>query len=138
MNLISIPALYLASVLTLCAALLHYACIFWGAGFRLLGAGESIVKQSEAGHCYPKLMAMAIGSALLLCAVYTYCAASGTAQLPFSKALFLIMATVLLARAMAFPWLKSRFAGNSNTFWYVSSFFCLVLSSLYALGSLSV
>lgn len=39
-----------------------------------------------------------------------------------------------LFRGFAFPWLKSKFVGNSDLFWYISSAFCLVLGTLYAAG----
>lgn len=129
-------ALYLAAILTFCGAALHFACVFWGAnGFRFLGAGKSMVAMSEKGLWYPNLMAISVGLALSLFSFYAYCAASATAKLPFTPFLLASVATVLLARGLAFPWLKSSFAGNSDTFWYVSSGFCLVLGGLYAIGA---
>ncbi|MBD0115094.1 hypothetical protein IAF10_19540, partial [Acinetobacter baumannii] len=37
-----------------------------------------------------------------------------------------LVAAVFLIRGFAFPWLKSKFVGNSDLFWYVSSAFCLI------------
>ncbi|MQR15179.1 hypothetical protein EJ062_01675 [Acinetobacter baumannii] len=37
---------------------------------------------------------------------------------------------------LAFLSLKSRFSGNSHLCWYVSSFICLLLGSLYAIGGI--
>lgn len=38
--------LYLGSLCTLVAALLHFACLFWDAkGYRFLGAGGSLIKK---------------------------------------------------------------------------------------------
>ncbi len=128
-------ALYLASALTFCAALLHFACLYWGAaGFRFLGAGESLVKKAEAGHWYPKFTALFIGLILTIFAIYAFCAARGAPRLAFSQILLTLVAALFLIRALAFPLIKSRFAGNSDLFWYVSSSCCLVIGSLYALG----
>ncbi len=56
MNLLPNVSLYLAAILTFCAALLHFICVFWGAnGFRFLGAGKSIVQMVERGDWYPNL-----------------------------------------------------------------------------------
>jgi len=109
--------LYLAALLTFCAALLHFVCVFWGAnGFRLLGAGKSIVQMAERGHWYPNFTAITVGLILTVCSMYAFFAA------------------VFLIRGFAFPWLKSKFVGNSDLFWYVSSAFCLILGALYATG----
>ncbi|KQE56760.1 hypothetical protein APD49_09860 [Acinetobacter pittii] len=54
--------------------------------------------------------------------------------LPFTKIILSLVAAVFLIRGFAFPWLKSKFVGNSDLFWYISSAFCLVLGTLYAAG----
>ena len=127
--------LYLAALLTLCAALLHFVCVFWGAnGFRFLGAGKSIVQMAERGHWYPNFTAIAVGLILTVCATYAFFAAKGILVLPFTKLILSFVAAVFLIRGLAFPWLKSKFVGNSDLFWYISSAFCLILGSLYAVG----
>lgn len=127
--------LYIAALLTLCAALLHFVCVFWGAnGFRFLGAGKSIVQMVERGHWYPNFTAIAVGLILTVCATYAFFAAKGIQVLPFTKLILSLVAAVFLIRGLAFPWLKSKFVGNSDLFWYISSAFCLVLGSLYAVG----
>ncbi|MDI3452256.1 hypothetical protein QLG01_03525 [Acinetobacter sp. V89_4] len=127
--------LYIAALLTFCAALLHFVCVFWGAnGFRFLGAGKSIVQMVERGHWYPNFTAIAVGLILKVCATYAFFAAKGIQVLPFTKLILLFVAAVFLIRGLAFPWLKSKFVGNSDLFWYISSAFCLILGSLYAVG----
>lgn len=127
--------LYLAALLTLCAALLHFVCVFWGAnGFRFLGAGKSIVQMVERGHWYPNFTAITVGLILTVCATYAFFAAKGIQILPFTKIILSLVAAVFLIRGFAFPWLKSKFVGNSDLFWYVSSAFCLILGALYAAG----
>ncbi|EPB0321678.1 hypothetical protein ACQ9UU_002515, partial [Acinetobacter baumannii] len=70
--------LYLAALLTLCAALLHFVCVFWGAnGFRFLGAGKSIVQMVERGHWYPNFTAITVGLILTVCSMYAFFAAKG-------------------------------------------------------------
>lgn len=127
--------LYIAALLTFCAALLHFVCVFWGEnGFRFLGAGKSIVQMVERGHWYPNFTAIAVGLILTVCATYAFFAAKGIQVLPFSKLILSLVAAVFLIRGLAFPWLKSKFVGNSDLFWYISSAFCLILGSLYAVG----
>ena len=128
--------LYLAALLTFCAALLHFVCVFWGAnGFRFLGAGKSIVQMVERGHWYPNFTAIAVGLILTVCATYAFFAAKGIQVLPFTKLILSLVSVVFLIRGLAFPWLKARFSGNSDLFWYISSFICLLLGSLYAIGA---
>ncbi|OTT96085.1 hypothetical protein [Acinetobacter nosocomialis] len=134
-----IISLYFASVLTFVAALLHFICVFWGAnGFRFLGAGKSIVQMLEKGHWYPNFMAIAVGFILCIFSFYAFCAATRFMNLPFEKMIISLVAIPFILRGLAFPWLKARFSGNSDLFWYVSSFICLLLGSLYAIGAYSL
>ncbi|OTU28106.1 hypothetical protein CAT59_08970 [Acinetobacter pittii] len=109
--------------------------MFWGAnGFRFLGAGKSIVQMVERGHWYPNFTAITVGLILTVCAIYAFFAAKGIQVLPFTKLILSLVSAVFLIRGFAFSWLKSKFVGNSDLFWYVSSAFCLVLGALYAAG----
>ena len=129
-------ALYLAAVLSLIAALLHFICVYWGAeGFRLLGAGETMVKKAENGEWYPNAMAIVVGLMLSVLALYAFSAAQGNIFLPLSKWVLSVVSFGLLARGLGFPLIKSHFKGNSDLFWYVSSSLCIVLGSLYAYGT---
>jgi len=135
MNSLSNALLYIAALLTFYAALLHFVCVFWGAnGFRFLGAGKSIVQMVERGHWYPNFTAIAVGLILTVCSIYAFLAAKGIQLLPFTKLILSLVAAVFLIRGFAFPLLKSKFLGNSDLFWYVSSAFCLILGALYAAG----
>ncbi|MGN2484925.1 hypothetical protein [Acinetobacter calcoaceticus] len=135
MHSLSNALLYIAALLTFCAALLHFVCVFWGAnGFRFLGAGKSIVQMVERGHWYPNFTAIAVGLILTVCSIYAFLAAKGIQILPFTKLILSLVAVVFLIRGFAFPLLKSKFLGNSDLFWYVSSAFCLILGALYAAG----
>ncbi|GLG84468.1 hypothetical protein [Acinetobacter calcoaceticus] len=135
MNSLPNVSLYLAALLTFCAALLHFVCVFWGAnGFRFLGAGKTIVRMVERGHWYPNFTAIAVGLILTVCSIYAFLAAKGIQILPFTKLILSLVAVIFLIRGFAFPLLKSKFLGNSDLFWYVSSAFCLILGALYAVG----
>ncbi|MBI1449270.1 hypothetical protein [Acinetobacter sp. AC1-2] len=135
MHSLSNALLYIAALLTFCAALLHFVCVFWGAnGFRFLGAGKSIVQMVERGHWYPNFTAIAVGLILTVCSIYAFLAAKGIQILPFTKLILSLVAVIFLIRGLAFPWLKSKFVGNSDLFWYISSAFCLILGTLYAVG----
>lgn len=135
MQSLSPVVLYIAALLTFCAALLHFICVFWGANsFRFLGAGKSIVQMVERGHWYPNFTAIAVGLILTVCSMYAFFAAKGIQILPFTNLILSLVAAIFLIRGLAFPWLKSKFVGNSDLFWYISSAFCLMLGSLYAVG----
>ncbi|AQZ83925.1 hypothetical protein BUM88_19080 [Acinetobacter calcoaceticus] len=109
--------------------------MFWGAnGFRFLGAGKTIVQMVERGHWYPNFTAIAVGLILTVCSTYAFLAAKGMQLLPFTKLILSLVAVIFLIRGFASPWLKSKFVGNSDLFWYVSSAFCLILGALYAAG----
>ncbi|MDR0067616.1 hypothetical protein RFX60_09980, partial [Acinetobacter sp. 11520] len=56
-------------------------------------------------------------------------------SLPVEKIIISLVAIIFILRGLAFPWLKARFSGNSDLFWYISSFICLLLGSLYAIGA---
>ena len=118
----------------LCCITSFCLCVLGANGFRLLGAGKSIVQMAERGHWYPNFTAITVGLILTICSMYAFFAARGIQVLPFTKIILSLVATVFLIRGFAFPWLKSKFVGNSDLFWYVSSAFCLMLGSLYAVG----
>ena len=59
-----------AALFDTAAALAHFACIVWGRGLRLMGAGERMARMAEAGHWYPPLVSAAIGVVLSLLAGY--------------------------------------------------------------------
>lgn len=127
--------LFAAAVCTSIAALLHFACIVFGAPlFRILGAGDVVVKMVEQGHSHPKWMAFLVGSGLLICSAYALSAAGVLKQLPLQRLVLCGLTLVLMARAMAFPWMKDFFQGNSEFFWWSSSAICLLMGLLHAVG----
>lgn len=139
MNSLTIPALYLASALSLVVAIAHYACIFLGApAFRFLGAGESLTTMAERGHWYPSVISFVIGSVLSVWAAYALSAAGVLPRLPLIKLVLSLVTTIYLLRALAFPLLMPAFPDNSLTFWLVTSTICLLIGLVHLLGLVGV
>ncbi len=116
-------------------AVLHFACIAIGApAFRVLGAGERLAIMAERGHWYPGVLALSIGAAFSLCAVYALSAAGMLPSLPMRRTVLSLFTAVLLFRALAFPLLKAVFPWNSTAFWLVTSSICLAMGMLHLIG----
>ncbi|KAA3653478.1 MAG: hypothetical protein DWQ11_08065 [Proteobacteria bacterium] len=130
----NIPLL-MAGLLSQTAAIVHFACIFWGAnGFRRLGAGEPLISLAAAGHWYPRAVAFAMGAMLTLWAVYALSGAGVVGPLPYRRTVLALITGAYLIRALAFPLLKPAFPGNSMVFWLVSSGICLVIGLTHLIG----
>ena len=129
--------LKLAAASCLLAALLHFACIPWGAaGYRFLGAGDVVVNAVASGDWRSHISAVVVGTLLLALAAYALAGAGVIRPLPFLRPVLLGFAAILLARAVAFPLLRPMFPGNSDLFWYVSSGLVGGLGLLFLLGAL--
>ena len=127
--------LVLGALLSALAAMLHFACIIWGAPlFRFLGAGEPIAQLAETSHWYANFVAFAIGTILAVWAAYALSAAGLIVQLPFMRLVLSAITGIYLLRALAFPLLKPFFPKNSNTFWLVTSGICLIIGLLHLAG----
>lgn len=127
--------LTIAAIACVVAALLHFACIPWGAeGYRFLGAGENVANAVAAGDWRPHLSAVAVGTVLLVWAWYALAGAGLTPSLPLQRPALLIIAAVLILRAFAFPFLRPMFPGNSELFWLVSSGLVGALGLLFLVG----
>lgn len=132
-------ALIFAAVSTAAAAILHFACIFIGApAFRFLGAGEAMARMADDGHWYPPLIAFVIGMLLSTWAAYALSGAGITPRLPLTPHALLIIAIVLLARAIGFPLLRPLFPGNSQAFWFFTSGICLLIGLAFLVGAIGL
>lgn len=119
------------------AALLHFACIAWGAdGYRFLGAGERAARAVAAGDLRPHVSAAIIGTMLLVWAWYALAGAGLVLSPPLLQPVHLVISAVLILRAIAFPLLRPVFPGNSELFWLVSSGFVGALGLLFLVGAI--
>ena len=131
--------LLMGAELSFLAALVHLACIPWGAnGFRFLGAGEPMARMSEAGHWYPPLMAFGIGAVLSVWGAYALSGAGLLPPLPYWREVLVGVSAVYLLRALAFPFLRPVFPDNSTTFWLVTSGICLLIGVIHVVGLVQV
>ena len=138
MHTYNLPLLF-GAALSFAAALLHFACIPWGAnGFRFLGAGEPIVSMAAAGHWYPPVIAFVIGAVLLVWAAYALSGAGVLPALPYVRVVLAGVTAVFLLRALAFPLLKPAFPGNSTAFWLVTSGICLLIGLVHLVGLIQI
>ena len=127
------------AILSLSAAIIHFACIPWGVnGYKFLGAGEPIVSMSATGHWYPSFIAFLIGSILTIWGAYALSGADILPPLPFLRWVLVGISAVYLLRAVAFHLLKPIFPGNSNKFWLVTSSICFLIGLIHLVGLIQV
>jgi hypothetical protein len=128
-------ALIVAGSLSAAAAVAHLACTLIGApAYRLMGAGEKMVRAVEAGKPQPTLVTLAIAGTLFIWAAYAFAGAGVIGRLPLLKIALPVICAVYLLRAVAFPLLKPAFPENSQTFWLVSSGICLGIGLIHLYG----
>ncbi len=128
-------ALAIGACLSAAAAVAHLACIVIGASaYRFMGAGEKMARAAEAGKVQPTLVTLAIAGVLSVWAVYSLSGAGIIGRLPFTKLVLLVICSIYIGRAVAFPLLRAVFPENSETFWLVSSGICLCIGLVHAYG----
>ncbi len=128
-------ALAIGACLSAAAAVAHLACIVIGASaYRFMGAGEKMARAAEAGKVQPTLVTLAIAGVLSGWAVYALSGAGIIGRLPFTKLVLLVICSIYIGRAVAFPLLRAVFPENSETFWLVSSGICLCIGLVHAYG----
>lgn len=120
------------------AGLAHLACIVIGApAYRVMGAGERMVRAAEAGRPAAALLTTGIAAVLLGWALLAW-QASGLLlaghALPGTSVLLALVTAIYLMRAFATPWLRPHFPGNSPRFWQVSGSLCALIGGLHAWG----
>lgn len=120
------------------AGLAHLACIVLGApAYRVMGAGERMVRAAQAGRPSAALLTAGIAAMLIAWALLAWSAGgllpAGQA-LPGLPVLLAFVTAVYLLRAVATPWLRPRFPDNSPRFWQVSGTLCALIGGLHAWG----
>ena len=92
----------------------------------------------EDGKLRPTLVTLAVSILLLIWSAYALSGAALIGPLPLTKLALALISAAYLGRALGFPFLKSTFPGNSNTFWLVSSAICGCIGVAYLYGTLSL
>lgn len=131
------PWLLVAAAGSAVAALLHIACIAFGAPwYERFGAGARMVRLAQAGHWWPSLMTAGITAVLVAWALYALAAAGWHSPLPASRLVLPGIAVLLLLRAaMGLVLALLRPGYNGRRFWVVSSLVCLGLGLAFASGT---
>lgn len=89
--------LILAGILSAMAALLHVACIYFGAPwYRMLGAGE----QMEQGSLIPSVITSGIAFGLFIWSLYAFSAAGLIAKLPLTQLALIVITSIYLIRGV--------------------------------------
>jgi hypothetical protein len=129
------PWLVVAASLSAAAALLHFACIVFGAPwYRFLGAGEGLARLADVGHWYPAAMASGIAAVLFGWSLYALSGAGVIRRLPLLKPVLCLVTGVYLGRGIGFAAIMPLFPGNSLAFWLVSSGICLAIGLVHFAG----
>ncbi|WP_449465475.1 hypothetical protein [Stenotrophomonas humi] len=127
--------LVFAAALSFATALLHIACIFFGAPwYRALGAGERMAQLADAGHWYPTVITLLIASVLAAWGLYALSGAGVLRRLPLRRAALCAITGIYLGRGIVFVPLQAYFPGNSAAFWYWSSGICLCIGLVHLVG----
>jgi len=131
-------ALTIAAALSLLAALAHLWCIYVGpAGYRLLGAGERMVRGAEKGKAFPTLITLFIAAVLTVWAAYALSGAGVIGRLPLLLPALCVITLVYLARGFLGP-LILRKTGHTRRFVVVSSLICSGYGVVHLVGLVQV
>ncbi|MBS9921685.1 hypothetical protein [Vibrio alginolyticus] len=118
------------------AAFAHLGCIVFGSEwYRMFGAREAMAQMAEQGLWYPTLVTLTIAAVLCIWGTFTLAGAGVIKKLPLTRSILVVITSVFLLRAFLFPALMPSFPDNSLTFWLVSSGICLLIGSLFAVGT---
>lgn len=131
--------LIIGAILNSIAALLHLACLYFGAPlFRFLGT-EEMARMYERGNLFkPVIACVLIATLLFVWTAYTLSGAGVIHKLPFLRLVLMAITVVYLVRGSAFPFLIKYFPGNSMTFWYCSSLIVFGLGIIHLFGLVQV
>ncbi|WOH36397.1 hypothetical protein RI844_13570 [Thalassotalea fonticola] len=128
--------LIIGSICSALAAIAHLGCIIFGGDwYRFFGAGEQMARMAEDGHWYPTVVTSII---VLILSVWSLYALSGSKvifRLPFLRLGLVVISLIYLLRGVAFMAIMPIFPENSLTFWLISSGICLIIGTLYAVGT---
>jgi hypothetical protein len=127
--------LILGGVLSAIAAMLHLACIVFGAPlYRFFGAGEEMAQMALAGDWYPAVAAVLMAAVLSVWSLYALSGAGVVRKLPLLRPALCAITVVYLLRGIFFVPLMPYFPGNSMTFWMWSSAICFSFGIVHLIG----
>ena len=127
--------LIFGAMLSAVAALLHLACIYFGAPlFRFLGT-EAMAKMYESGNTtHPIIACVILATILFSWSAYALSGAGVIRKLPLLRFALIGITSVYLIRGLAFPFLTSYFPENSMLFWYLSSAIVFAFGLIHFMG----
>lgn len=131
------PWLVAGGVLSLCASLLHLACIVGGPDwYRFFGAGERLANLAAAGRWTPAALAGGIATALALAAAYAFAGAGLIRPLPLLRTGLVVISAVYMARGLILlkPSVLAR-PDLSATFLFWSSLIVLIFGLVHVIGT---
>lgn len=134
------PWLILGGLLSVIAALMHFAIILGGPSwYRFFGAGEQMAQMAQDGMLYPTIVTSVIGVILGFWGLYAFSAAGLLPRLPLLRTGVVCISLVYLARGAGGLTL-SFFEGHplvlaeGTSFWLWSSLICLFFGLVYSYG----
>lgn len=129
------PYLIAGGVLSGLAALLHLACIYFGASWYLaMGAGEEMARLADSGSSYPAMITMLVFAVLALWSLYALSGAGVIPRLPLLRPVLSAITVIYLVRGFAFVPMMVLMPGRSATFWLVSSALCAGFGVVHLIG----
>ncbi len=124
-----------AGTLSAIAALLHLACIYFGAPwYRFFGAGEQMAILAEQGSIQPTMITSSIVLVLTVWSLYAFSAAGVIFKLPLIRLALALITLIYLARGVAGFFLINTPLGRSPEFWLWSSAICLFFGIVHFIG----
>ncbi len=142
------PYLMFAGGVTMLGGLLHVAIIVGGpAWYAFFGAPAVIVRMARAGALYPVIACLVIAAFLFGCAIVAFSGAGVIGRVPLLRSAMLLIASVLIVRAVLFIPLSVLFpralAGvcdchGIDLFLVSTSALCLATGAAYAIGARQV
>ena len=131
------PYLLLGALFSAIAALLHLACIAFGAPwYRFFGAGEGMARLAEAGSPKPAIITVGIAAVLAAWSLYALSGAGVIGRLPLARWVLCAITAVYLLRGLAGLVLAVFAPGErSVAFWWWSSAICLAIGAVNLMGT---
>lgn len=127
--------LIIAGTLNAVVAILHIACIYFGAPwYRFFGAGEKMAVLAERGSIQPTLITSGIVLVLSIWSLYAFSGAGVIFRLPLIRLALILITLLYLVRGIAGFFLVSSPMGRSPRFWVWSSLICLSFGVIHLIG----